>query len=257
MRPGKAILRDARRSGFFWIDNCVYQRFPEMGSAAIVVYCCLAFHAGQKREAFPSYATIAQETGLSRRTAIRGVMRLRSLRLLRMRRRANRAGESIANLYRLTNGPGGHRGGGSAKFTPPSANLTLGGDKSAPRTTLTEQYSLNNSSSSAAAEPFKELLAISVREKQARSFASKYGPAVPVVIAWAKKCPNVENLPGFVCDVLKDLAGYGFLERTPGNWHPPENPAKGKSETDRERDLQAQEQRRQEPRSRPSVRMRG
>ncbi len=83
--PVGSLIRDFRIQKTYSIDK----EFIEKGWAALLqpypvaVYNCLCCHANTKTgRAFPSYQTIANETGMSRRKAIDAVQRLLDFRLI-------------------------------------------------------------------------------------------------------------------------------------------------------------------------------
>lgn len=68
----------------------------------LAVYCVLVMHASKvDRTAWPSYATIAQEAGISRRSAVKAVQDLEKCGLIEVRPREDDAGDQTSNLYTI------------------------------------------------------------------------------------------------------------------------------------------------------------
>lgn len=96
---------DARTFPFFQVENALIDRFGAViGPYGIAVYACIARHVNQKTGvAWPSLATIARETGMSRRQASQSVKRLKELGLLKVRLRVRDDGGLASNEYILVN----------------------------------------------------------------------------------------------------------------------------------------------------------
>jgi hypothetical protein len=76
-------VQDARPRGWFWIDNELIDRCgAQIGPFGLAVYMVLARHANQQRACWPSYETLAAETGMSRRKVIDVVKALREAGLI-------------------------------------------------------------------------------------------------------------------------------------------------------------------------------
>src|SRR3954454_9304538 len=74
---GPFTVRDRRRKGYFTIDNELLDRCgAELGPYGLAVYMALARFANQDNACWPSLATIAQRTGMSRRQVIREIAKL-------------------------------------------------------------------------------------------------------------------------------------------------------------------------------------
>lgn len=70
------VVRD-RRPGYLRVDNVLYDRFGAvLGPYGLAVYMALCRYVNQDSECYPSYATIARGTGMSRRQVIREVAKL-------------------------------------------------------------------------------------------------------------------------------------------------------------------------------------
>lgn len=94
---------DERRHNFFCLDNEVIEIYGrEMGPLGIAVYATLVKHAERgSRTCYPSYKTIADLIGVSRNTAMAGVRKLVSLKLIRVEKREDADGLHDSNLFRL------------------------------------------------------------------------------------------------------------------------------------------------------------
>lgn len=75
-----------------------------VGAAGIAIYQSLASRAWDG-QCFPSYQTIADDTGVSRPTAIKYIKKLQNAGLIEVQPRVNRRGDPTSNLYTLTNLP--------------------------------------------------------------------------------------------------------------------------------------------------------
>ena len=84
-------IQDERLLDFLWIDREIRRPSPNGGKTWLSliqptcasILLCLCSHAGKTRESFPSYATIAEECGISRQSAIDGIATLISFGFLR------------------------------------------------------------------------------------------------------------------------------------------------------------------------------
>ena len=98
-------LKDGRQAGFLWIHNRILREHGlAIGASGIAVYCCLALHANNKRECFPSYKKIHEYTGLSRATISAALKKLRARGLLEVHGRTER-GLKRSNFYVLLDPP--------------------------------------------------------------------------------------------------------------------------------------------------------
>jgi len=95
-------LTDARRPGWFWMDDDIIDRYGRiLGTTGIAVYAYLARRANPRGVSFPSYSTIAHDLAISRKTAISYIQKLEELGLLVVQRRTGRGRTS--NIYQLVN----------------------------------------------------------------------------------------------------------------------------------------------------------
>lgn len=81
------VVRD-RRPGYLKVYNDLFDRFgPTLGPYGLAAYMALCRHAdNETSECFPSYGTIARETGMSRRKAIYEVQRMEQLGIIEVER---------------------------------------------------------------------------------------------------------------------------------------------------------------------------
>jgi hypothetical protein len=96
-------------------------RAHELGATA-QVYIVITGHADGSRHAFPSIRSIAEETGLHRRTVQRAITTLAAAGLIEIEMRLDHAGDSDTNLYTVLADPGG-----AADLPPPSGSLSATG----------------------------------------------------------------------------------------------------------------------------------
>jgi len=75
-----------------------------IGAVGIAIYQSLASRAWDG-QCFPSYQTIADDTGVSRPTAIKYIKKLQKAGLIEVQPRYNRRGDPSSNLYTLSNLP--------------------------------------------------------------------------------------------------------------------------------------------------------
>jgi len=86
MSAGSFQIRDAR-PGFLRVDNDLYDRYgAELGPYGLAVYMALCRYANVASECWPSYATIAQGTGMSRRKVIYEIRKLEDLGVIEVQR---------------------------------------------------------------------------------------------------------------------------------------------------------------------------
>lgn len=176
-------VRDRRRKGFFTIDNELLDRFgADLGPYGLAVYMALARFANQDSTCWPSLATIAQRTGMSRRQVIRKITHLQSLELIAIEAQIDEeTGEHKANLYTLLDMPGSDTQSPGSDTQSPKQNT-----KNKPqhrnkiqRTTLAvENQDDNNRSDSP--ERKNVVVALTnqgIAEKVAQRLTSHYSPA--------------------------------------------------------------------------------
>lgn len=94
-------IRDARKPGWFWIDNGLLdQHGAAIGAVGIAVYAALARFADSRGECFPATATLARVTGLSRPTVSATLALLVDRQIIAVTRTAGRV-----NVYHLLSFP--------------------------------------------------------------------------------------------------------------------------------------------------------
>lgn len=80
------VVRD-RRPGYLRVYNDLYDRFgAQLGPYGLAVYVALCRYANQDSECWPSFATIAKGTGMSRRQVIREIAKLEGLGIIAVER---------------------------------------------------------------------------------------------------------------------------------------------------------------------------
>ena len=80
------IVRD-RRPGFLRVYNDLYDNYgAQLGPYGLAVYVALCRYANQDSECWPSFATIARGTGMSRRKVIYEIQKLERLKIIAVER---------------------------------------------------------------------------------------------------------------------------------------------------------------------------
>jgi hypothetical protein len=243
-----AKVRDRRQHPFFIIDNAVIDNFgAKMGPHAFMVYAVIARYA-KDGKCFPKYATIADKTGMSRPTAINAVRQLVELGLLKVRKRFRGKGKQDSNLYVLCDVPA-EPGGVNAVNPTGKGDLPLRvngvyptGKGDLPEQDSSEQDQgeqdcINNTAADAAAddaasqpknhqqhEAKRALTDRGVAATRAQRYA-KGDPGLVLAVVRHFDCASasrqLRNPAGFLCDMLANAEGYGFL-KVGGEWKPPE-----------------------------------
>src|SRR5215212_7713290 len=99
-------VQDRRRKGFFTIDNELVDRYgAQLKAHGLAVYMALARFANHDGACWPSLATIAKRTGMSRMQVIRELAKLQALGLIAIAHQCGTNGEHRANLYTLLDLP--------------------------------------------------------------------------------------------------------------------------------------------------------
>ncbi len=100
----KGELRDGREHGWWWIDNETSSHWcAKLGPIAWSVYTLLIEMAGNDGNCWPSYATIAERCGISRRSAVSAVRALVDAGLVAVtERRRKGTNERTSNFYLIT-----------------------------------------------------------------------------------------------------------------------------------------------------------
>lgn len=191
MSRERVAIKDGRKPGWHWADNEIIKSYGSLlGPYGLALYYALCRHADKDTgECWPSYATLAKETGMSRRRAIEVMKRLVKLELVSKAPREDDAGDATSNLYTLLdlNGGGEPRALGSAPDALQVGNEVHQG--SAPR--APKQDSSNNTHLNK-----KEILLekkARVHEKDELGRYIDRGPRV--------KCPECgQYLRGCICE---------------------------------------------------------
>ncbi len=91
-------VRDIRKKNWFWLDNEFFNGYAKLlGSIALAIYLALCRHADKNQKVYPSQATIAKETGLSRATVNEWIKVLCYFRIIKK----VRVGKMVNNRYYL------------------------------------------------------------------------------------------------------------------------------------------------------------
>lgn len=111
------VVRD-RRPGFLKVYNDLFDKFgPALGPYGLAAYMALCRHAdNDTSECFPSYGTIARETGMSRRKAIYEIQKMEQLGIIAVER--NRR---TSNVFVLLDTSALHAPQNGASHAPPDA----------------------------------------------------------------------------------------------------------------------------------------
>ncbi len=97
------ILVDARRQGWFWMEDAVIDTYGRaLGAIGVAIYAYLARRSDPRGVSFPSYGTIARDLNLGRRTVIKYIHKLEELGLIVVHRRNGQGRAS--NVYQLVSG---------------------------------------------------------------------------------------------------------------------------------------------------------
>lgn len=96
-----AFLTDARRRGWFWVENAIMDEgwVAKMGAHTFAVYCVLLRCADSGGRAFPSHDYLAEKSGVSLRQVPRALGRLKKLELLEVVKKGG--GSKGSNIYRI------------------------------------------------------------------------------------------------------------------------------------------------------------
>lgn len=111
------VVRD-RRPGYLKVYNDLFDKFgPTLGPYGLAAYMALCRHAdNESSECFPSYGTVARETGMSRRKAIYEIQKMEQLGIIAVERNHH-----TSNVFILLDTSALHAPLTSAPHAPPSA----------------------------------------------------------------------------------------------------------------------------------------
>jgi Helix-turn-helix domain len=99
-------LRDSRKRGWFWARNEIFDWWGQaIGPMGIAIYLCLCRHANGRGESHPSFARIAAECGMSKRSAIRTMKVLIVNHLIHSEQRISEKGDPDSNTYTILDLP--------------------------------------------------------------------------------------------------------------------------------------------------------
>lgn len=102
MSSERIAIQDGRKPGWYWASNEVIDAYgAEMGPYGIAVYHALCRHANPEAQAWPSYMTLATETGIGRAKVIATMKHLVELELVSKKTRTDEAGDPTSNLYTI------------------------------------------------------------------------------------------------------------------------------------------------------------
>ena len=85
------------KSHFFKVPNNIFEK--GLSSKAIIVYCCLKRHAGEKLQCFPARHTVAAECNIGVSTVDRAITELISAGMIEKVNRKNVIGGKTSNMY--------------------------------------------------------------------------------------------------------------------------------------------------------------
>lgn len=108
MSRERVAIKDGRKPGWHWAAHEIIDGYgAELGPYGLALYYALCRHANQEGESWPSYATLAKETGMSRAHARETMKHLVELELVSKKARKDEAGDATSNLYTLLEVLGG------------------------------------------------------------------------------------------------------------------------------------------------------
>lgn len=168
----QVIVKDQRLDHWYKVDNALLLEYGSIiGVYGIAVYSVLAMHANQENEAYPSYQTIADMIGCSRRKVIQTMELLESLNIIRGEGRFDTKGSPMSNVWVLVDKSNWGDDGGkkdrslhevvnpvhypSASHSPPSAQDSLSSAHGAPKQEVVNKNKLTKKRESHAHVPEK------------------------------------------------------------------------------------------------------
>lgn len=87
---------------FVILEMPVLEMLPQIGHSAFVVYAVLVKYSNSSNSSFPSYPTLARDTGYTRKTVIVAIQTLQEFGLLTVKPRFDKkTGRQTSNLYTL------------------------------------------------------------------------------------------------------------------------------------------------------------
>lgn len=128
---------DRRKRGYFTIDNVLLDLHgSQLGPHGIAVYAALARFANHDQECWPTYRTITDRTGVSRRQIVREIEKLEELKIIAITRRVDEKGQRTSHLYTLLD----IVGGGATQALGGGATQAPGSATQAPKQSLKKKY---------------------------------------------------------------------------------------------------------------------
>ena|SRR3990167_5876399 len=95
-------VRDYRNKTMFRVDDEYLNGYSKLcGTNATMVYLCLCRHADRHQESFPSIELMAQKTGISKRSIIRGIQILIKWNIIDKHRERRKDATWLNNRYIL------------------------------------------------------------------------------------------------------------------------------------------------------------
>lgn len=95
-------VRDMRRKEKFFVDDEYLNGYAKLcGANATLVYLCLCRHADRHQESFPSVETMAEKTGVSRDSVMRGLKQLIEWNIISKQRERRKDAKWLNNRYIL------------------------------------------------------------------------------------------------------------------------------------------------------------
>ncbi len=95
-------VRDFRNKQFFMVDDAYLNGYAKLcGSNATLVYLCLCRHADKHQQSFPSVLLMAEKTGLSKNSIMRGIQKLIEFRIVSKERSRRDDAKWLNNTYTL------------------------------------------------------------------------------------------------------------------------------------------------------------
>mgnify|MGYP006271552955 CR=1 FL=1 len=149
-------IRDARQTGWFWIDTRVLKEHgADLGPYALAIYMALAAHADNSTsKCFPGVSTLAESAGMSTRQARKALRKLEAIGLIHTEERKGRSSvytllsvsDTSAGAPRPAAGdadtPAPHAGGTDS--TPAQRAAPPAQDAAPPRHDMPPNYTHNN-----------------------------------------------------------------------------------------------------------------
>lgn len=114
------VVRD-RRPGYLRVYNDLYDNYgAQLGPYGLAVYVALCRYANQDSECWPSYNTIAEGTGMSRRKVIYEIHKMERLQIIAVERN-----QHTSNVFVLLDTSAHHAPLPGAQDAPPGASPAL------------------------------------------------------------------------------------------------------------------------------------